>query len=313
MGPPGDDAQAHCPWDRGRRSSSSSSSSSSSYLTSPHLTSPHLTSPHLTSPHLTSPHLASPHLTSPHLTSPHLTSPHLPYLIRFAIAKLTRIEKVIGVIAMNEAVRTWPPRRYSAYGTKWWRSQVHKFLWRPNAAQQAHIAAVGKAIRWPSNEPIVGMHIRRGADKWKGEEMRLLSKAAPGGEYKFIIGRGLANNLTYFVEALDAVNQKRQERSELPFKNVYLASDDASIIKSAEGFAHRYRFFFNPKEARNVDYRFTAVSGYDLFAVLHFLAKTDLMIFPMSSCFSRMAFLLQIASHPSAFGISMDVSFYLNP
>mmetsp|Transcript_68623 Transcript_68623/g.183144 ORF Transcript_68623/g.183144 Transcript_68623/m.183144 type:complete len:347 (+) Transcript_68623:55-1095(+) len=78
----------------------------------------------------------------------------------------------VGVVTDQDQNIYMPPK-YRHRGLLWFRSQLARFLFRPNRRAMAHIAAVQAKIGWPglgaipAGEEVVGLHVRRG-DKLMG-------------------------------------------------------------------------------------------------------------------------------------------------
>ncbi|XP_041468752.1 alpha-(1,6)-fucosyltransferase-like isoform X2 [Lytechinus variegatus] len=148
----------------------------------------------------------------------------------------------------------------------WWMGQLVMYIQRPQPSFQKDIDKMKEAIGF--THPIVGLHVRR-TDKI-GTEASFHAIE----EYMF-------HAIEYY--------QRLERRQKVPVRKIYLATDDANLLKEAEEKYPDYVFIGDHSIAKSagLSSRYSDDSLRGIILDIYFLSRTDFFVGTFSSQVSR--------------------------
>lgn len=212
----------------------------------------------------------------------------------------TRLDKYLN----HEDNRLWVPPEFAQRGALWWRSQLVKYFFKPNAVTRQALSAKAEALgldeTWGSDdrENVVGVHVRHGDKKTE-------SAIIPIEDY---------------LEAAKVLMPIVGARA------ILLSSDDGNNVRTAQRWArdNEVRVLVDAKETRGVSSATDLANAYhninttafalEAISSLWNLGMCSSFVGTFSSNFGRLAYELAYArTHGRAAPVSMDVFWHAYP
>ena len=173
----------------------------------------------------------------------------------------------------------------------WWLGQIFKYLFRPQPSFEKQIKDFQEEYQF--SHPIVGVHVRR-TDKLTREASY--------------------HSIEEYMEQVEEYYKLLELEQTVDTKRVYLASDDASVLKEAEEKYPDYKFISNRRLSHDIlpkiRIRDEMVTGIIL--DIHFLSRSDFLVCTFSSNVCRLAYEMMQAFHSDAsnFFYSVDRGYF---
>lgn len=174
----------------------------------------------------------------------------------------------------------------------WWIGQIVTYLTRPRQDLETHLIQTKARLNF--SHPIVGVQVRR-TDKITAREARY---------------HGVAEYMTYVEEWFDTYEQKHPGVG----RNVYLATDDTTVLKEAQTNFPNYKFLNDQgiSQSAGLNTRYTETSVRGVMTDIHVLSLCDYLVCTFSSQVCRAAYELMqpIRGDASGWFKSLDDIYY---
>eukprot|EP00057_Strongylocentrotus_purpuratus_P016641 XP_011671115.1 PREDICTED: alpha-(1,6)-fucosyltransferase [Strongylocentrotus purpuratus] len=161
----------------------------------------------------------------------------------------------------------------------WWMGQIMTYIQRPQPALQEDIDKMSQALGFTN--PIVGLHVRR-TDK-------------VGTEAAF-------HGIEEYMFHAEEFYLRLERRQEVPVRKIYLATDDASLLKEAERKYPKYTFVSDNaiSKSAGLSSRYSEDSLRGVIVDIFYLSRSDFLVCTFSSQVCRVAYEMMQDLHPDA-------------
>ncbi|XP_041468750.1 alpha-(1,6)-fucosyltransferase-like isoform X2 [Lytechinus variegatus] len=161
----------------------------------------------------------------------------------------------------------------------WWVGQIMTYIQRPQPALQEDIDKMKEALGFTN--PIVGLHVRR-TDK-------------VGTEAAF-------HGIEEYMFHAEEYYQRLERKQEVPVRKIYLATDDASLLKEAERKYPNYVFVSDNaiSKSAGLSSRYSEDSLRGVIVDIYFLSRSDFLVCTFSSQVCRVAYEMMQYIHEDA-------------
>ncbi|XP_072168594.1 alpha-(1,6)-fucosyltransferase-like [Diadema setosum] len=169
--------------------------------------------------------------------------------------------------------------RLHSHPIVWWMGQIMTYIQRPQPALEEDIQKMTGLLGFES--PIVGLHVRR-TDK-------------VGTEAAF-------HGIEEYMFHAEEYYQRLERIQEVPTRRIYLATDDASLLKEAKRKFPSYVFVSDNdiSKSAGLSSRYSEDSLRGVIIDIHFLSRCDFLVCTFSSQVCRVAYEMMQYLHPNA-------------
>ncbi|XP_071509730.1 alpha-(1,6)-fucosyltransferase-like [Diadema antillarum] len=169
--------------------------------------------------------------------------------------------------------------RLHSHPIVWWMGQIMTYIQRPQPALEEDIQKMTGLLGFEN--PIVGLHVRR-TDK-------------VGTEAAF-------HGIEEYMFHAEEYYQRLERIQEVPTRRIYLATDDASLLKEAKRKFPSYVFVSDNdiSKSAGLSSRYSEDSLRGVIIDIHFLSRCDFLVCTFSSQVCRVAYEMMQYLHPNA-------------